>query len=88
MRVQYEIANGHRRGENGLLEYIKSNPGMTKDAAIGAWIDAKFGTFIRDTISADFTIPLTTEFHFVVEFTYESDADDFIKRAGGHRLEE
>ncbi|MCY1741429.1 hypothetical protein [Ensifer sp. SL37] len=88
MRVQYEIANGHKRGEDGLLEFIKRNPGMTKDTAISSWIDNKFGTFIRDSISDDFIIPLTSESGFVVDFTYESDADDFIKRAGGHKLEE
>lgn len=88
MRVQYEIANGHKRGENGLLEYIKSNPGTQKAEAIAAWVDAKFGTFIRDTISEDFTIPQTSELNFVVDFTYESDADDFIKQLGGHKLEE
>lgn len=87
MRVQYEIANGHRRGENGLLEYIKSNPGTPKGTAIGEWIDAKFGTYLRNTISEDFTIPTTSEFGFVVDFTYESDADDFIKQLGGHKLE-
>ena len=88
MRVQYEIANGHKRGEDGLLEFIKRNPGMTKDAAISAWIDSKYGAFIRDSISEDFTISDTSEFTFLVDFTYESDADDFIKRAGGHKLEE
>lgn len=88
MRVQYEIANGHKRGEDGLLEFIKRNPGMTKDAAVAGWVDAKFGKFIRDTISEDFTIPQTSEFSFVVDFTYEIDADDFIKCAGGHKLEE
>lgn len=87
MRVQYEIANGHRRGENGLLEYVKSNPGTPKEAAIAEWIDAKFGKFIRTSISEDFTIPTTSEFNFVVDFTYESDADDFIKQLGGHKLE-
>lgn len=88
MRVQYEIANGHRRGENGLLEYIKSNPGTTKETAISQWVDAKFGAFIRTTISEDFTIPMTTEFNFVIDFTYEDDADDFVKQLGGHKVEE
>ncbi|MDR6757203.1 hypothetical protein J2Y48_002499 [Mycoplana sp. BE70] len=88
MRVQYEIANGHRRGENGLLEYLKSNPGTPKSEAIAAWVDAKFGTFIRTTISEDFTITSADENRFIVNFTYESDANDFIKQLGGHRLEE
>ncbi|GAA5657120.1 hypothetical protein Brsp06_03494 [Brucella sp. NBRC 13694] len=87
MQVHYEIAQGHIRGENGLLAYIKSNPGTPQEEAIAEWIDHKFGQFVRDNISNDFTIPQTDTNKFVIDFTYESDADTFVKLLGGYRME-
>lgn len=87
MQVHYEIAQGHKRGESGLIEFIKSNPGTPQKDAIATWIDNKFGQFVRDKISTDFTIPQTSTDNFVIDFTYESDANEFIKLLGGYSME-
>lgn len=87
MQVQYEIANGHRRAEDGLIDYLKSNPGLPQNEAVAIWIDNKFGTFVRDNISGDFRFTQTRPDRFIIDFTYETDADEFIKLLGGYRME-
>ena len=47
-----------------------------------AWVDGKFGKFIRETISDDFIMEIE-ETGFSVDFVYETDGDVFLKNLGG-----
>lgn len=87
MKVQYEIAEGHKRGESGLNEYIKSNPGLEQPVAVRDWIEGKFGTWVRDNIGTDYAFESTSPKQFVIDFTYADDAALFVSKLGGHTLE-
>ena len=87
MKIQYEIAEGHKRGENGLNEYLKINPGIPAEEATTQWIEKRFGTWITDTLGTDFTFEQTSSKSFVVDFTYDDDGKQFLAMLGGHELE-
>ncbi|WVT74008.1 hypothetical protein QM996_02520 [Sinorhizobium chiapasense] len=87
MQILYEIAEGHKRGENGLNEYIKSNPGIAREIAIQQWVQMRFGSWITDNISKDYYFVSTSDKQFVIDFTYGDDGNLFIKKLGGHELE-
>lgn len=87
MKVQYEIAEGHKRGQSGLYEYMKANPGLEQSIAIQQWVQAKFGTWVSENIGADYTFESASPKQFVIDFTYEDDATVFVEKLGGHTLE-
>lgn len=88
MKIQYEIAGGHKRGPNGLNDYIKANPGLPQNEAASQWVNGKFGAWIKDNITeTEFAITDVTTNGFIVDFTFQSDADDFRKQLGGRELE-
>lgn len=88
MKIQYEIAGGHKRGPNGLNDYVRANPGLTQNEAAAQWVDTKFGQWIKDNITeTEFSITDITVNGFIVEFTYASDAHDFRRELGGRELE-
>jgi len=87
MKIQYEIAGGHKRGPKGLNEYIEANPAKTKSEASAEWIAAKFGAWITTNISEDFVIADEDSNGFTVDFTYEDDATAFREKLGGRVLE-
>ncbi|MGV1751532.1 hypothetical protein [Agrobacterium sp. CG674] len=87
MKIQYEIAEGHKRGENGLNEYLKINPGIAAEEATTQWIEKRFGTWITTTISEDYKFEQTSSKSFVVDFTYDDDGRKFLAMLGGHEME-
>ena len=87
MKVQYEIAEGHKRGEDGLNEYIKSNPGIEQAIAVKQWIEGKYGAWVNENLGTDYAFESTSAKQFVIDFTYEDDAKVFVEKLGGHTLE-
>lgn len=87
MKIQYEIAEGHKRGENGLNEYLKINPGIPKSDAITQWIEKRFGLWITTTISEDYSFEQTSSKSFIIDFTYDDDGHKFLAMLGGHEME-
>ncbi|WP_276118298.1 hypothetical protein [Pararhizobium qamdonense] len=53
-----------------------------EDNEFDAWVDGKFGKFIRETISDDFIMEIG-DAGFSVDFVYETDGDVFLKTLGG-----
>lgn len=53
-----------------------------EDNEFEAWVDGKFGKFIRDTISDAFIMEIG-DAGFSVDFVYEDDAFAFLKTLGG-----
>ncbi|XUY28546.1 hypothetical protein RMR21_015630 [Agrobacterium sp. rho-8.1] len=87
MKIQYEIAEGHKRGENGLNEYLKTNPGISAKDATTQWIEKRFGAWITTIISGDYKFQQTSSKSFIVDFTYEDDGRKFLAMLGGHEME-
>ena len=73
MRIRFHIP------QNGYsAEIAKSR----ENGEYPIWVDRKFGSFIRDQISGDFTLEVE-ETGFVVDFVYEDDGTAFRKLLGG-----
>jgi hypothetical protein len=88
MKIQYEIAEGHKRGENGLTEYLKINPGILADEATAQWIEKRFGAWITAEIGRDYTFEQTSPKSFTINFTYDDDGRKFLALLGGHEMED
>lgn len=59
---------------------------MTKaveDDDLDNWIDAKFGTRIREIIGDDWVYVDRTELGFTVDFAKEDDAEAYLRNFGG-----
>lgn len=69
-----------------MNDFIKANPGLREPIAAEQWIAGKFGTWISENIGNDFTITDANSNGFLVEFTYEDDADDFLRKLGGYQV--
>lgn len=87
MKIQYEIAEGHKRGENGLNEYIKSNPGLDQPVAVQQWVEMRFGSWITNNLTTDYVFVSTSPKQFVIDFTDGDDGNAFLVQLGGHELE-
>lgn len=73
MRIRFHIP------QNGYsAEIAKSR----ENGEYPAWVDRKFGGFIREQISSDFTLEVDDS-GFVVDFVYEDDGIAFHKQLGG-----
>lgn len=86
MKIEYEIAGQHRRTE--LENFIEANPAMEVEAAKAAWIDSKFGSWVRKNVTEDFTIYELTPLGFRIDLPQPAHALLFIQKLGGRSLEE
>lgn len=73
MRIKFHIP------QNGYSAEIAKS---LENGEYPTWVDRKFGGFIREQISGDFTLQVEDS-GFVVDFVYEDDGIAFRKLLGG-----
>lgn len=76
-KVKYTLPNGYSADITAAKEA----------GSFDEWINKKFGDRIRILITEDeFTFDIHDD-HFVVDFTYEDDADMFVTLIGGRIID-
>ncbi|CDZ31087.1 Hypothetical protein NGAL_HAMBI490_59600 [Neorhizobium galegae bv. officinalis] len=85
MKIEYEVAGGHRRGD--MENFIAANPALDTETAQRTWIEQRFGKWITDNITENFSIYETTPLGFRVDFPQNADALAFLRKLGGRSLE-
>lgn len=85
MKVLVNVAQGYLRGEVQAIQ--NANPSITKTDAIGRFANQRYGSWIKTNLSDDFNITDVRDNCFCVDFTYEDDANAFMRDVGGNALE-
>jgi hypothetical protein len=86
MKILFHIANGHK---NSRIAYaVDADANMTRLRATQEFVDAVYAQWVRDELGNDFVIHEVTEDYFVFDFTYQDDADAFLRVHGGKPMEE
>ncbi|MBN7809102.1 hypothetical protein JZX86_27670 [Agrobacterium rosae] len=86
MKIHVDIANGYK--QTHIKQLMLDNPAFTDLDATTRFIDSKYSAWIKRKLGNDFTIFDITEDTFRIDFTYEDDANAFVKQVGGRVIEE
>ena len=74
------VAQGYR----GAVQRIKeSNASLTDAQAVAKWAERKYGVWITDNLTQEFTIENPTGESFELAFTDPNEARAFVSRVGG-----